>query len=410
MRKSPPWRRSAFRCACAIVLAASLQAEEIVIGMSAAFEGPSRGVGIELWRGSAAYFEHVNRNGGLYGRKIRVLAYNDDYDPNAALRNTSKLIEKDGAFLLFGYMGTPTVTRVLPLLKIHEEYNYLLFFPLTGSETPRLPPYGRFVFHMRPSYAQETEGLIERFLAAGRTRIGVFYQNDSYGRSGWEGVRKALARRKMLVEAEAAYLRGSPFETDFRPHVEIFRKAQVDAIVSVGAYAACAALIRDARDAGLNVPIANVSFVGSEYLLETLVAEGKRKGKDYTADLITSQVVPSYEETHLPGVAEYRKRIDQYDPRPGFTRLEKGLVRYSFTSLEGYLDAKLLVEILRRVGPSLDRLKIREAVESIHSFDLGIGELATFGPNKRQALTRVYFTTVEKGRFVSIRSWERWKK
>src|SRR2546425_13374184 len=103
-----------------LLLAQTLPTEEVLIGMSAAFEGPSRGVGIELWRGSQAYFEHVNRSGGVFGRKIRIVAYNDDYDPTPALKNTPALVEKDDVFLLYAYMGTPTVTRVLPLLQIFQ--------------------------------------------------------------------------------------------------------------------------------------------------------------------------------------------------------------------------------------------------------------------------------------------------
>ena len=105
--------------------------------MSAAFEGPSRGVGIELWRGSQSYFEHVNRSGGVFGRSIRIVAYNDNYDPTPALTNTSKFVEKDNVFLLYEYMGTPTVTRVLPLLKIFQDKNVYLFFPFTGAQPLR---------------------------------------------------------------------------------------------------------------------------------------------------------------------------------------------------------------------------------------------------------------------------------
>src|SRR5437870_4954436 len=91
-----------------------VMAQDIVVGMSAAFKGPSRGLGIELYRGSMAYFEHVNRDkGGVHGRKIVIKAYDDNYNPIPAVENTIKLLQKDDPFLLYGYVGTPTVTRVL---------------------------------------------------------------------------------------------------------------------------------------------------------------------------------------------------------------------------------------------------------------------------------------------------------
>ena len=165
---------------------------EIVVGMSGPFSGPSRSLGIELYRGSMAYFDSINGKGGVHGRKIVIKAYDDGYNPIPAIANTVRLIEKDHVFLLFDYVGTPTTTRCLPLLKLHRDQSMFLFFPFTGAEPQRQPPYGEFVFNFRPSYYQETGGLVEHFFEIGRKKIGVFYQIDAYGRNGWEGVRAAL--------------------------------------------------------------------------------------------------------------------------------------------------------------------------------------------------------------------------
>src|SRR5260370_7172339 len=90
-------------------------AEDIVIGMSAAFKGPSKGLGIELYRGAMAYIEKVNRSGGVHGRKIVIKAYDDGYDPAPAIANPVRLIDKDAPFLLFAYLGPPPATPLLPL-------------------------------------------------------------------------------------------------------------------------------------------------------------------------------------------------------------------------------------------------------------------------------------------------------
>lgn len=171
----------------ALLLPASAAGEDIVIGMSAAFRGPSRGLGIELYRGSMAYFEEVNRNGGVHGRRLVLKAYDDGYNPLPAIANTVRLLERDNAFVLFDYVGTPTVTRVLPLLKIHEGESAFLFCPFTGAEPLRRPPYDQYVFNLRASYYEETAGLVDHFIAVGRKRIAVFYQIDAYGRNGWGG-------------------------------------------------------------------------------------------------------------------------------------------------------------------------------------------------------------------------------
>jgi len=398
-------------CGLLLFFPGKLPAQDIVIGTSAAFTGPSRALGIELYRGSMAYLEAVNRRGGVHGKKIVIRAYDDGYDPTPAIRNTIKLIDTDDVFLLLNYVGTPTVTRVLPLLKNYLKRHVYLFFPFTGAEPQRRPPYSDFVFNLRASYQNETEGLVDHFVRLERKKIAVFYQADAYGRSGWEGVKKALERHGLRINGEATYRRGTEFSTSLKQQVDILQAAGPDAIVSIGSYAACAALIRDARDSGWNVPIANVSFVGSEAMADLLLQIGKVKGFDYTRNLINSQVVPSYEDTSLPAVKEYRQRMDEYGakvPHPGPSDYQP--LRHSFVSLEGFLNAKLLVQILSSLGPTPAKKRINETVEGIRNYDLGIGSPISFGPDKHQGSDRVYYTTLEGDKFVPLASWKQWTK
>jgi ABC-type branched-subunit amino acid transport system substrate-binding protein len=417
----------------ALLVSQSAHGGDLVVGMSAAFRGPSRGLSIELYRGSSAYFEHVNRAGGVHGRKIRILAYDDGYNPIPAIENTIRLVEKDDVFLLFDYMGSPTVTRVLPLLKkFHDnERHVYLFFPFTGAEPQRQFPYNEFVFNLRASYHQETAALVEHFLQLGRTKIAVFFQVDAYGRSGWDGARRTLAEhdqagkrladseprdspRRLKMVAEASYLRGSTFESSFLPQVEILRKANPDAVISVGTYSACAAFVRDARDAGWNVPIANLSGVDSENLLALLVQAGQTSGKDYLKNLINSQVVPSYDRTSLPAIRQYRELMTLYHPVPPPELLDEPYTppQYSYISCEGFLNAKVLVEILGRLGPKPDQARIREVVEGLTDFDLGIDVPISFGPFRHQGMDKVYSTVVADGRFVPLaeEDWRQWRK
>jgi branched-chain amino acid transport system substrate-binding protein len=401
----------AFVLCLPLLFGASVHAEDILIGTSAAFKGPSRGLGIELYRGAMAYLEHVNQAGGVRGRRIVVRTYDDGYNPVPAIENTVRLIQEDHVFLLFGYVGTPTVTRSLPLLKKYENQQVYLFFPFTGAQPQRQPPYDQFAFNLRASYQQETEGLVDHLVAVGRPRIAVFYQIDAYGRSGWVGVRDALKKRGLAITAEATYRRGTQFSESLEIQVRVLKEAHPDAIVSIGAYGACAAFIRDARDAGLDVPIANVSFVGSESLLRLLQTIGRANGNDYTTGLINSQVVPSYEDTSLPAVRQYRDLMDRYDPEPPAGLLTEAYepLRYSFVSFEGFLNAKLLVEILGRM--EIPRKEdIRKTMEGIRDYDLGIGAPVRFAQGKNQGLDTIYYTTVKQGRFVPVKEWEAWRK
>jgi ABC-type branched-subunit amino acid transport system substrate-binding protein len=387
-------------------------AEPIVLAMSAAFTGPSRGLGIEVYRGSLAYLAEVNAHGGVDGRPIVVKAYDDGYNPAPAIYNTIKAVEQDRAFLLFNYVGTPTVTRVLPLLKRYSGRSIYLFFPFTGAQPQREPPYDGEVFNLRASYRDETYALVDHFASIGRKRIAILYQADAYGRSGWDGVRRALKAHQLTLAAEATYQRGTPYATHLTAQVEILRQAQPDAIIVIGAYAAGAAFVRDAVNAGWKIPIANVSFVGSENMLNLLLAEERSAGRDYTSMLVNSEVVPSYEDLTLPAVVEYRTLMQRHAPQPPPVADLNGYqpLGLNFAGFEGFLNAKVIVEVLRRMHGNLDPARLRGVVEAIHDLDLGIDAPISFGPNRHQALQYVYFAGVQGGRWVPAVDWQRWAR
>lgn len=401
-----------FLCSLMALFPDNIRAESIHIGMSAAFKGATGGLGNELYRGSMAYIEYINRSGGINGKKIIITAYDDGYNPIPCIENTIHLIENDKVFLLFDYVGTPTVTRILPILKSYSDRHIYLFFPFTGAQPHRQHPYDAFVFNLRASYHQETEGLVNNLVKVGIKKIAVFYQADAYGRSGWNGVRMTLAKYGLKIVGEATYKRGTKYSESLKQQVNILKKSGADVVISIGAYAACAAFIRDSRDAGWNVPIANVSFVGSEFMINLLLREGKAKGKDYTFNLLNSQVVPSYEDLSLPAAREYRALMDKYNPRPPLDISGEDYVplKYSFVGFEGFLNAKVLVEIMKRMGDKIEQSRIKEVVEGIKNLDIGIDERVSFGPENHQGLNKVFYTIYENGRFIPIRDWSRWRK
>jgi len=398
---------------------------EIRLGMSADFTAEARALGIELFRGAMAYLVPTNEVGGVDGRHIVVKAYDDQYDPDLAIRNTIKLMDQDNVFALFGYVGTPTMNRTLPLLRMRQDKNFLLLFPFTGAETNRIPPYDRFSFNLRASYDQETSGLVEHFVGIHRTRIAVYYQDDAYGRAGWAGVRSALARHGLDIVGEATYRRGTPFDQSYDRQVAIMQRVAPDAVICVATYAAAAGFVRDMRNRGVRYPIATISFVGSEAMLGLLSAAGRSSDTDYTWRLVSSEVVPSYYDDSIPVVREFREAMDRNRqvlmppdsllyPGGETPKREYAPLRYSFTSLEGYLDAKLLVMILRRMGHVPQRAGLDAAVIGLGDFDIGTGQTLSFGGStgRRQASDQIYYTVVKDGRFVPFHEgeWEGWAK
>jgi branched-chain amino acid transport system substrate-binding protein len=382
----------------------------IRVGMSGAFSGPIRALGIEVYRGAMAYFEHVNRQGGINGRPLIFLAYDDAYDPVLTLENTVRLVDQDQVDALFSFVGTPTVTRILPLLKVYDDRMITLFFPVTGAEPQRQPPFNHFVYNLRASYAQEVNALVREFVRLGKKRFAILYQADSYGRSGWDGLRTALHHNDLSIVEEATYARGFQFQRDMGKQVDILREADPDVVISIASYAAAAAFIRDARDRGWDVPVTNVSFVASESMLELLLEQERRTGQSYTHNLVNSQVVPSYEDYSLWGVMEYRWLMDQCSCElpPQLTPQPYDPLAYSFASFEGMLNAKVFTELMRRIP--LDELALgsgeSEAVPLL--INLGIGDPIFLGAGRRQGMDAVYFSTVRDGRFVPLHDWDEW--
>jgi branched-chain amino acid transport system substrate-binding protein len=397
---------------------------EIRLGMSADFSASARALSIELYRGAMAYLIPLNKAGGVNGRQVEITAYDDKYQPDLAVQNTLRLM-KDDVFALFSYVGTPTMIRTLPLLRMRQAEHFLLFFPFTGADASRIPPYDKFAFNLRASYDQETKGLVDHFVAVKRTRIAVFYQADAYGRAGWAGVRKALAQHGLETAGEATYRRGSPFDQSYDPQVAIMERLKPEAVICVGTSPACAGFVRDMRDRGVDSPVATISFVGPDIMLKLLSDAERTLNKDYTSRLVSSQVVPSYHEDSLPVVHEYRDAMDRYRdaimppdsliyPDGKTPETEYAPLPYSFVSFEGYLDAKMFVAILQRMGANPRRSDLAQTAMTTGDFDLGLRQPLSFGgpTDRRQALDEVYYAVVQGGQFVPLHDgeWEAWVK
>lgn len=372
--------------------AAPAATKELIFGMSAAFTGANAELGIEYYRGAMAWFNQVNENGGVHGMRLTILPANDGYNPSPCFRNTVKFIKNSHTFALLCYVGTPTTTKILPLLELYHDKGLVLLFPMTGAQPLREEPYGKYVFNLRASYRQETDALVDHLVAEGRKRIAILYQADAYGRSGWDGVRRALSRRGLAFEAEASYERGRSFDTPYDKQVEILCGTEPDAVVCIGTYSSCGGFVRDARDKGYGGTIASVSFANSDKMIDLLSRSRSENGRDYLSGLLFSQVIPSPYGEDLPAVQLYRREMAEYRQRE-----MTGERVFSYASFEGFLSARLVTEAVRRMGPKPDKKRFVEALHSLGNYDLGIGRPLEFGPASNQGLDVVYFSTVREG-------------
>ena len=359
----------------ATTMAQGFTATTIVVGQSAATSGPASELGIEMRAGALAYFNAINARGGVNGRRIELRTLDDGYEPDRSLANTRRFVETDQAFALFGYVGTPTTLASMP---VFTRAQVPLVGPFTGAEAFR-KPFNRYIFNVRASYFAETDKLVDLLATLKLQRIAVFYQNDAYGKAGLEGVERATKARNMPIAGTATVERNS---SDVKAAVAALSKLDPQAVSMIGAYNSCAAFIKAMKAAGIHAQFLNVSFVGSRALAAELGSEGRGVG--------VSQVVPFPWNIGTPVVKEYQKLLPA----------EGGKENFSFTSLEGFIAAKVMVEGLRRAGRDLTREKFVAALETMSDYDVG-GFTVTYTPSDHSGSRFVELTAIGRdGAFI----------
>ena len=341
---------------------------QVLLGQSVALSGPAQQLGLDMQLGATLYFNKVNAQGGVNGRKIVLKTLDDGYEATRAADNTKKLINDERVFALFGYVGTPTSAASLP---IFTEARVPFVGPFTGAELLR-NPVNPLIFNVRASYYDETEAIVQHLTAMSVNRIAVFYQNDAYGQAGLAGVERALKKRNLEVIAKGTVERNT---VDVKKAVAEINKANPQAVVMISAYKSCAAYIKETRTAGQNPTFWNVSFVGSKALAKELDKEGR--------GVQISQVVPFPWDSSVPVVKEYQRAMAEAKAEPGFG------------TLEGYLAAKVAVEGLRRAGRALTRDSFIKAMESMGDLDVG-GFKVSYGPGNRSGSRFVDLTIISK--------------
>lgn len=356
----------------------------IRLGSSLALTGHAGYLGTQTLRGAQAYLHHVNDNGGVHGRRIDILALDDFYDPPHCLVNTQNLIIDNNVLALFCYVGTPTTVKVLPLV---TEARIPLIGMFTGANRLR-EPFNRYVVNIRASYYQETADAVRHMVRdLGIRRIAVFYQYDTYGFDGLVGAELALKELGLELVARGSYIRGT---LGVEEGLEKILRSEAEAVIMVGTYGACARFINLARDEDFHPLFYNVSFVGAEEL-------ARRIGIDSTINVLMSQVVPSPSSAadNAGAASEYVTLLKRYFPNDN----------PSFVGLEGFLNARILVEGLKKAGRDVTREGLIQAIESIRNLEMGPGMSITYGPKDRQGLDAIYFTRLEGGHFVPFDDW-----
>lgn len=346
----------------------------IQLGMSVPLTGPASGHGNELKQIISAYFDQINKNGGINGRKLQLTVMDDGYDPEKAVANTKTLIETNKVFALLGYYGSVTINDAMN--KVFGPAKVPMIGGVSGAMALRQPPStspnNRYLFVQRASYADEAEAIGTQLATLGLKNIAVFYQNDGFGKAGLEGLNNALKKHNLTPSATATVERNS---VDISKAVEVISKANPQAVVMVTLYKPTAALVKALHNANQSPMFMTLSPVGVDQLTQELGNDARGIG--------ISQVMPFPWNDTQPVVKEYQHFVGKQGP-------------YSYMSMEGFIIAKIAVEALRKAGgKDISREKLVTAMESMNQ-DFG-GYRVAFGPNNHAGSQFVQLTVIGAG-------------
>jgi branched-chain amino acid transport system substrate-binding protein len=319
----------------------------IRIGQSAVFSGPAKDFGVDYRAGIKLYFDRVNKSGGVNGRKIELVSYDDAYDPAKTAVNTAKLIDEDKVFALAGFVATGNLVAAMPLA---EKAGVPMFAPLVGTSSFRAK-VNRLLFHVRAGYDVELRKIISHLSTISLSSIAVVYQDSAFGKSNLATCEQLAADYKVQV---VKTLPLAITAEDAKQVVASLAEAKPGAVVMIMAGRMVEVFIRDYRANGGAAPLYTLSVGITD-------APGSAKRLDgKLAGLVTASIVPPPEALRVPIVADYQR-----------DRAEFGEKIDGYTTLEGYIASRVMVEGLRRGGKTLTRDSFIAGLESIGNTRFG---------------------------------------
>lgn len=383
-----------FMVTASSVFAASDQSEPaplpdlsiIKIGMTVPLTGEVRSIGEGEQVGVQVYFDKINANGGVGGKKLKLIALDDAYDPLKAAKNVHQLIDQEKVFAFMGNMGSAPAVVTLPIINRNK---ILLFSPVTGNQIYRSTPPDHYVFNFRASLNEETAALVDGVLSIGiqPEEIAFLTQQDSFGQNVYQGALRALktfgySHPENL--AHATFVRGTLNVEDALARIMQYAKVPLKAFILGGNYSTNAKFIKLAKKVYPNALFLSVS--------------DRINPADFTQEesknIVTVELVP-HMDSNLPAILEYRDDMKKYGNG----------AKLDTASLEGYLSAKLFVRALQIASKdgSLSTEKVIAVLENMHNVDMGIDIRINFDKTHHQALHKVWPVLLKNGEFIPLK-------
>ncbi|HEY0791723.1 MAG TPA: ABC transporter substrate-binding protein [Chthoniobacterales bacterium] len=373
-----------FFLACLVGTTLAEAPPEIVLGMSTALSGSAAYVGQDIRLGIMVGLARANRNGGVNGRKLRLIVLDDGYEPARTMPNMRSLLEKENVLAVIGNVGTATAIAALPVI---NEEKTLLFAPVSGGRVLRDNPPARYIINYRASDDEETAAMIDGLIGHAGLQvedIAFFTQRDNYGDAGFAGGLAALKRHGLRDARAILHVRYERNTLAVENAVASLLVAEhaPRAVVMVGGYAPCTKFIKLCREAEFNPVFLGVSFVGSRSLAQVLGTTD--------AQVIVTQVVPDPLDQGIPIACEYQIDLKALDPSASA----------GFADFEGYIAARILTLALNKIKSAPTREAVVDALETLGQFEIGLGEPLNLSRDEHQASHRVWPTKLKEGVFV----------
>ena len=332
-----------FLAALFLGLAASTASADIVLGHSGDLSGNSAALTTDYVRGMNAFFDDFNKKGGIRGEKIKLVSLDDAFNPDKTVENTKALIDQN-AVALVGFRGTANMLKIVPVV---QAAGIAQIGNTSGAKSLR-DPYVPNVFHMRASTSDEIEAAVNHAWTIGIKKIAAVYQDDAFGKEGLEALNAALQKRGATPSAVAAVPRGT---VDVAKAVDVVAAAQPQAVMLIAQTKPNAAFIKAYKAKGAS----------AQFLVLSVSSGLHAELKELAAGTIASQVVP-YPFTELGNavVHEYQTIISGTADK-----------KFSYNSMEGFLNAKLVVRALQKTPAPITRAKLIGVLENFTSEDLG---------------------------------------
>lgn len=362
----------------ACIVSASAQgvsASEILLGQTGPLSGPLAELGKESVAGSKAYFDHINAHGGVNGRKIRLITLDDGYDTDRAILNVRQLIEKEKVFALFGVIGTQVNIALIPLI---ERVGIPSFAPVSGADAVRIP-FRRLVFVTSASYADELDKIVEHLSTRGIQKICAIYLNNAMGKEGLANLERSLVARNLKLSGSVSI---ESTGADAEKASVAMASDPPQAIILITSGRASFEFIKsyNQHKQALGTQYFGLSVIGSQQAIQALGADD--------AGVVVSQISPFPFSATSSIVREYQKVM-----------AEQGIKHLSFASIGGYINAKLIVDGMRRAGRDLTRENVMRTLEAMRETDYG-GYIVNYTGTNHLGSRYVELTVISKdGKF-----------